>query len=413
MAEVIGFTISRMKNFGYYLYLYLYLFVPVVGGSSRKTYYIIYFLVALFVLLKYKKQSKIAMRKLGFVTWSIVLLFAYVVFNTIVNGANPIIFTATIGMVIVPYTSALSFIALYDYKRRRDIASDMLTVSIAASVISLTLYLIPALGEYFLFLQAGDELRSIMRFYEDGRGYGIAGSLFFGYSIIQAIVVFITLRYIKGNRKYVYIVVIFASMILNARIGLFLLAALMIMSYCLFTSARQVIKSLLGIGIIVLFVIESGVYQYFKNSIDWMMEGFYMASDFLFNTDYGPSEGHFSGLADRFLIWPKGMQEWLIGSGKYILYGSNRGSSDVGFILQLNWGGLVFFLLLLTPYIYMMKQSVQTKKYNLVLIILLSIGIGNWKGDLFMQSNFLFITTILYYTTICKNETVNDNHSRI
>lgn len=375
--------------------------------------YAIYFLVALYVLMKHKQDAKGAMCKLKFMTWYIALLFVYVVFNTFINGANSIILTATIGMVILPYISVLSFIALYEYKRRKNIASDVLTVSIVASIISLTLFFIPSLGRFFLFLQAGDELQEIMRFYEAGRGYGIAGSLFFGYSIIQAIVVFISIRYISGNRKYVYMVAIFASIILNARIGLFLLAALLIMNYCFFTSSSQIIKSLLGIGLVILFVVESGVYRYFENSIDWMMEGFYITSDFLFNTEFGPSGGHFSGLADSFVIWPRGVQEWLLGSGKYLLYGSSRGSSDIGFILQLNWGGLLYLFLLITPYLYMMKKSFQAKDYIFALMILFSIVIGNWKGDLFMQSNFLFIVTSLFYLIICKNETIVNNHSRI
>lgn len=402
-----------MKNWGYYLYLYFYLFVPVIGGSYRKICYIIYFLVALCVLMKHRNESKRVIRDLKFITKSVVILFVYVVFNTFINGADSIILTATVGMVIVPYTSVLSFITLYKYKKRNDIASDMFIVSVVASVISLILYLIPSLGQFFLFLQAGDEQRNIMRFYEAGRGYGIAGSLFFGYTIIQAIIILIALRYVSGNTKYVYMVVIFASMILNARIGLFLLAALLVMNYCLFTSISQIVKSLLGVGFVVFLVMKFRLYSYFENNINWMMEGFYMTSDFFLNTNYGPSGGHFSGLAGSFLIWPRNVYEWLMGTGEYLLYGSNRGSSDVGLILQLNWGGLVYLFLLIVPYLYMMKNSFNAKNYIFILIVILSIAVSNWKGDLFMQSNFLFITTCIFYIKIYKNEEVINNHSRI
>lgn len=402
-----------MKNLGYYIYLYFYLFVPVISGSYRKICYLLYFAIAIFVLLKHKQEAHKVMCYLEYITKSVMVLFAYVTINTFVNGADPIIFTADLSMIIVPYVSVLSFLALYEHKRRHNIASDLLTVSLTASIISLIMYISPSVGHFFRYLQAGDELQSVIRFYEDGRGYGIAGSLFFGYSIVQAIIVFISLIYIEGYKKYASMVIILASMLLNARIGLFLLVALLFVNYLFFTPITQIVKASFGIGIVVLSIIVSGIYKHFQHSIDWLMEGIYMTSDFLFDTEFGPSGGHFSGLADSFLIWPQGYMDWIFGSGEYILYGSSRGGSDIGLILQLNWGGLIFFVLLIVPYLYIIKKSLISKNYIFSLMVMISIAIGNWKGDLFMQSNFIFITICLFYILICKNEIIINNHSRL
>lgn len=402
-----------MKNLAYYLFLYLYLYVPVINGPIRKIIISIYFFVALYVMHKYKRFLVGALQELKPITYSIIYLTVFVIANTMINGADPIILTATFSMVITPYISALSFIGLYKAKKRKNLISDLFTVSIVASMISLILYFVPPLGEYFQLLQAGDDFKSLTRFYEDGRGYGIAGSLFFGFSIIQSIIIFLVLKYVNGYKKFFYIAIIFFSIILNARIGLFLLVALFSVNYILLSSFKQVCKMLIGITIIIIIFVKVGLYNYFSHNIDWMMEGFYMTSDFLLNTNFGPEGGHFSGLAGYFIVWPQGIFEWLTGSGIYLLYGSNRGSSDIGLILQLNWGGLIYVFLLITPYIYMIKKSFQAQNYILFLIIILSIIIGNWKGDLFMQSNFIFITTILFYIRICKNEKIINNHGRI
>ena len=169
----------------------------------------------------------------------------------------------------------------------------------------------------------------------------------------------------------------------------------------------------IAIIIFVAIIIETGVYKEFQESLDWTLEGFYMVSDFLFNTNYTNGFGHFNGLAGSFLIWPQNIQEWVMGKGIYLLYGDKGYSSDVGLILHLQWGGLIYLFLLLCPLLFLIKKGIQHKSWWYVTIILMTLLLGDWKGDLFTQSNFLFIAIILYLLKIKKYEIDFCRYSRI
>lgn len=401
-----------MKNFWYFVYLYLTIYVPVIAGSARKICILLYLLAALIIIFRNQKISAKIFNQCKVIAFAIFCLVLYVVTNVFIFHADPMILTATFSMTIVPFASVIALTTLFIAKKRTDFISDFIKVAVIASTISIILYLIPPLGKSILFLLAGDEGDSIRRFYDAGRGYGFAGSLFFGYSIVQAIAAVFAIKR-KSKYKYLFVIMMLISIILNARIGLFLFIILLAIHYFTNSSIRQTIKSFIAIIIFVAIIIETGVYKEFQESLDWTLEGFYMVSDFLFNTNYTNGFGHFNGLAGSFLIWPQNIQEWVMGKGIYLLYGDKGYSSDVGLILHLQWGGLIYLFLLLCPLLFLIKKGIQHKSWWYVTIILMTLLLGDWKGDLFTQSNFLFIAIILYLLKIKKYEIDFCRYSRI
>lgn len=401
-----------MKNFWYFLYLYLVIYVPVIAGSARKVCILLYLLAALIIIFCYKKISTKIFNQCKTISIAIFCLVLYVVTNVFLFHADPIILTATFSMTIVPFTSVIALSTLFVAKKRTDFIGDFIKVAVIASTISIIMYLIPSLGKNMLFILAGDEKNSFQRFYDAGRGFGFAGSLFFAYSIIQAIAAIFAVKR-KSKYKYLFIIMMLVSIILNARIGLFLFVVLLIIHYLTTNSIKQTFKSFFAITILILIIIETGIYKEFQGSISWVLEGFYMVSDFLFNTEYTNGYGHFSGLAGSFLIWPQNIHEWIMGKGVYLLYGYNGYSSDIGLILHLQWGGLIYLFLLLWPVLYLIKKGIQYKSWWYVTIILATLFLGDWKGDLFTQSNFVFIIIMLYLLIIKKNEINFCCHSRV
>lgn len=401
-----------MKNFWYFVYLYLTMYVPVIAGSARKICILLYLLVALIIIFRNQKVSAKIFNQCKAIGIAIFSLVLYVVTNVFLFHADPIILTATFSMTVIPFASVIALATLFIAKKRTDFISDFIKVAVVASTISVILYIIPPLGKSILFLMAGDEGNSILRFYDAGRGFGFAGSLFFGYSIAQAIAAIFAIKG-KSKYKYLFVTMILISIILNARIGLFLFIALLMIHYSTASSIKHTIKSLFAVIILIVIIIETDIYKEFQESIDWTLEGFYMASDFLFNTEFSNGFGHFSGLAGSFLIWPQDIQEWITGKGIYLLYGSKGYSSDVGLILHLQWGGLIYLFLLLWPLLLLIKKGIQHKSWWYVTILLMTLLLGDWKGDLFTQSNFLFIAIILYLLKIKKNEVNFCHYSRI
>lgn len=393
-----------MKDFGYFIYLYLTIYVPVIAGSARRYFILLYLLIAIIIIFKNKNISTKIFNQCKVIGISVIYLVIYVAINVFMFHADSIILTATFSMTIVPFTSAIALSTLFILKKRTDFIKDFIKVAVIASIISIFLYLIPGLGKNILFLMAGDETNSVQRFYDSGRGFGIAGSLFFGYSIIQAIAAFLCIKYYNKIKGYFYTFLILISIILNARIGLFVFITLLLVNYLVLSSIKQTLKMLFTITVVISLVIWTGIYKEFQDSIDWTMEGFYMVSDFLFETNYTSGYGHFSGLAGSFLIWPNNIIEWIFGRGIYLFQGYKGYSSDVGFILHLNWGGLIYLFLLLMPLLILIKKCAQTKNWTIVIITLATLIICDWKGDLFTQSNFLFIIVTLFLLTNRRNE---------
>ena len=393
-----------MKSFLYFFYLYLVVYVPVISGSIRKFNILLYLFIALIIIFRHKKISYNIFRECRPIWFSIVYLTFYVVLNVLFNNADSIILTATFSMTIVPFFSVLALSTLFILQKRKDFIKDFIKVATMASVISVILYLIPQLGKSILFLMSGDDADSVQRFYDEGRGFGVAGSLFFGYSIIQAIAAFLCMKYNNKIKGYFYTLLILISIILNARIGLFVFIALLLVNYLALSSIKQTIKMIFAISIVICIVIWTGLYHEFQGSIDWTLEGVYMVSDFLLGTNYTNGYGHFSGLAGSFLIWPNNTMEWIFGRGIYLLQGYKGFSSDVGFILQLNWGGLIYLFFLLLPLLIIVKNSIKTKNWTFIIIVLTVLIICDWKGDLFTQSNFLFIIITLFLLTNRRNE---------
>ena len=398
-----------MKNLWYYIFFYLAVYLPIIGGSFRKYNVLLYLLLAIIIIFHYKNLSLNLFRQSRPIWMSIIYLIIYVMINVAVNNADPIILHATFSMTIIPFFMLVSLLTLFKAKGRQDFISDFIKVATTASVISIFLYSVPQLGKSVLFLLAGDDTNSIQRFYDEGRGYGIAGSLFYGYSITQAIAAFLCIRTNKLS-GYFCALLMLLSIILNARIGLFVFIALLLINYAVLSPIRRTVKAVVSILLIIGVTICTGVYKEFQDNLDWTLESIYLVSDFMFGTNLGSGYGHFEALAGSFLIWPNNLAEWLFGSGVYLFYGVGSYSSDVGFILQLNWGGLLYVLLLLLPVWIVLKGFIKYKRWDFVIIVLTTLIICNWKGDIFTQSNFLFIITALFLLSGHKNENYISNY---
>jgi hypothetical protein len=98
----------------------------------------------------------------------------------------------------------------------------------------------------------------------------------------------------------------------------------------------------------------------------------------------------------QMVFFPSNIKDLIFGSGKSV-FGNFNKSSDIGYTVQIWFGGLIYLSLLLLLVVFMAKKIVKLKNYNWFLYIFLgSILVCNIKGY-FISNNSAFRLLILIY----------------
>ena len=96
-------------------------------------------------------------------------------------------------------------------------------------------------------------------------------------------------------------------------------------------------------------------------------------------------------------IVPHSVSDWLFGSGIY-LFAIQK--SDVGWINQLNYGGLFYLLLIIILFYYMMRRLFKIGYKPYALFFFLTVIIVNTKSILYPSIMEFNIFLFLYYSLI-------------
>uniref|UniRef100_UPI003F795534 hypothetical protein n=1 Tax=Chromobacterium amazonense TaxID=1382803 RepID=UPI003F795534 len=222
------------------------------------------------------------------------------------------------------------------------------------------------------------------------RGYTFAMPMFLGLCIAVAL-------YMKGrfNTKHWLSIPLFVIAIaLNARIGLVILPLLLVLNF-LYRSSRfrlgilVISISVLSIGLI---ASEVNIFQYNDNSEFASFSRVYDSFDDLYNLANGKETGTFNDLG-KMNILPSGY-DLLTGTGKDIFFGENSKypgiNSDIGYVNDIFFGGLLFSLLLTGVYCSCFFISTNDNKlkilnYGLILFLI----IANYKGSILNSNEFI------------------------
>lgn len=374
------------------IYLYFILFFPVFESLSKISL-LAYLVIDFFVLSRNAKECRYILKQLDPYRKSLIWLLVYLVTVVCVFGYDWVILIAFFRNVLIPLINLVSFCTVWVKSTKRNIISFLIKVSMVASFISIVLYFVPGFAATITSLITSNDAE---RFISEGRGYGFAGSLFYGYSLLLSIVAFLCLNYESSKWRFLKTIIILAPCVLNARIGLFVFVGLQFWHLLFFSSIKDIIRMALGSITVIVIIYVSGIYRYFESSLDFALDAVYITSDFLFNTEFGDGSGHFTGLAGNQLIWPNTVWEWIVGRGEYILFGSRYGASDVGIVLQINYGGLIYVILNLVPYLMCIISAYKEKIKEPIGWLVIIVFISDWKGDLFLQANVALLILMLY-----------------
>ena len=327
----------------------------------------------------------------------LVVLVVYVVLRTVIGGDKAYIARHILGFcdLFLVTPMILFFAKKIGLAAEEQVVRAILVVSSFAAIISVLCLITPSLNDYvknsLLQLSADDYIMV-----NDYRGFGYANLLTSDYGFLLGLVAGYGSLYLKNNKLFFLCIplLLFAT-IINARTGVILAIAIIAVS----TLAKRDFRYIFVIGALAFFLIS--YYEVFfemigvdARTMEWSMSVFKEAQDVSqgnIQESYAANE-----LFNNMIVFPPSFLEWIVGRGYSIVKGGSAGYSDVGWILQLNYGG-IFYVSLLYSFFFVMLRRLSAKRLRTTLgIVLVYILLINTKSSIFPGYSSFYLLFMFY-----------------
>lgn len=376
--------------------VYMYIYSPPLTllpfGLIKLILPLVYFV--LFFSRKHRKALLLFKNELLILI--VILFYSFFTAGFNFNFEFPFVYQ-NFGLLFEAFPIAV-FLAAYiidvDKKNINTLLNTVFYVGLIASVISCYLIVNPEAN-----YQMNNEILRTSSWLQEVkfRGFGFASMLSFAYGITQGIICAIAIYFLSQEKKVfkrlflvLAIIIFLISIFVNARIGIF--PVFIILFY--FIIIKRKVKLSLFIAI---FVFALTQINYESDYVD--VKTIKYALDFFSETDKlisGSNEKTTFDILLEMIIFPSNIKDLIFGSG-YSLFGKLNKSSDIGYILQIWFGGIIYLSLLLSLVVLMAKKIVKIKNYNWFLYLFLgTILVCNIKGY-FISNNSAFRLLILIY----------------
>ena len=383
------------------------MFTPPVLGGAMPSLIIVSILGTIYLLMKRSLMKVVSCYKNEFLF--LILLFVFLVIRSITGSS----YKHLLSIIAFPFYFIIlpNSIKMFFDKKQINFYYVILTFILVNAIFSVIQYILPSLDSLVRsILPQVDKNNPLIFYYMGIRGFGFASGLFFSYPIVIG---FFTVLFInesisqkKYNRLILVLFPLFAIMI-NARIGL--VPIIFYFVYLLFSNidVKKIVRLIL-LSFLIYFsfflLLTSKLLETskFATMINWTFEIFEEIYNYFV---YGETSGYMYLLFDKFLVFPESILEWIFGSGDYIFTNAPR-TSDIGYILQLNFGGLVYLVLIFSFILYIYNRMKNQITYNnlhnlsiLPTLFLITFVIANYKGDAF-GDNVIFASFGLVYSYV-------------
>lgn len=279
-----------------------------------------------------------------------------------------------------------------------DMLYSLLVMASIAGIISCWCLFVPSFHEFSRNIQVITNDTMLERSY---RGFGIGEGLTFNYGVILGSICALGICNIKKYLWFLFFIpFLILGVLVNARVGF----APIIISFALFFVYDHKIKYILFFifsffllyGIWILFIEEI----FPEDTLMWVMD--------FFEQLIGDKDAHTIQTILNTTIWPDGLFEWIFGKGRDV-FNAAPGSSlrtDMGYLIQLCYGGVIYCVLLLFFVIVIVKPAYRFMPKSLFYTLIFSLLIENFKGPFIgRHSSFIcFILIMMYYTQLNSNE---------
>lgn len=256
------------------------------------------------------------------------------------------------------------------------------------------------------------------------RRFGLAEGLTFGYGVVQGIILSMTLYFSTKNKWLLLLLpTLFISILFNARSGF----VPIVLTVCYILIVQRRISMLLWLSMIsiIVFVIFRNT-SFIQDRIDTFIWGFDFIQQFiyLFEGTGNSSNNYLLAFVGPMLIIPDNVIGILLGEGINIFSSGKMLHSDVGYIQQLNFGGVFYIFLLFYLVFYMAKRVAKLSKAEkwFRFIFLSTILLMNIKGYFLWPNSAIKLLFLMYVFYIAcdnhkrkcnENSTSYDSHSSV
>lgn len=249
--------------------------------------------------------------------------------------------------------------------------------SLCGALLTLLLILFPAVDNYYKSIQLDSYYDIYGNFELRYRAYGISENLSFTYGYIMGI--FAGYSLLMTQRKLYFIIPVVLFLIaaaFNARIG-FISFSIFLMYFLISIPLITNLK----IGTLVIALISSIMLSNIDitpimERIQWSLEFFDVVYTSLFT---GEATGAIKTITTDFIILPSTASDFLFGSGESLYLKENM-NTDIGFLLQLNYAGIIIITPISIFILYTSKRIIR------------NLGGGHWYTPVFIFS-LLFLNT--------------------
>lgn len=405
------------NNFILICLFYFYLFQPPI--VSKYIYIGIEILIIpLYMILYGKKFFPIPINKFKIEFLIILIIIIYSILRDLFAG-NVVYSFRFLAWAFQSFIFGLFIISIIEKHNQRSIKKiNIITLlywtTFLGAILTCLLLTNRSFDNYYQSIEILGDTERYADFAFRYRVYGISENLTFTYPYVLGFFAGYTLLVIKKNYLLIFPFLFFLlGIYFNARIGFLAVIIFLLITF----QRRYFINNIIvgGLGALV----GSIVYVEFPLLWDlvlfnkgWVMQFFYDISYTLFpflgkyidHSNLGGST--IETLATTFVIFPETVWQWIFGSGESLFLKEGM-NSDVGYILQLNYGGLIFFSLILLMMVFFSYRlyKVLGLKHWYFIVFVLSIFLLNFKGFIFAATPGGRLLFFLYFYFIYSRTT--------
>lgn len=395
MARQVSFYYLQYAAFLVMLYIFMY--NPPLNALPIYPKYFLYPFIIFPVLFNSPNIKRLAsFKKIGLLFFLLVL-FSYVrelfTYELVFFPSNILLFIET---------TFLPFFIYYYLKKIKpngDIIKEIIYVGFFASLISIAMITNEGLANYIRYNLLKTD------FYTDivaHRAFGFAEGLTFSFGTIQGIILSLCIFYSKSNKVYIlFIPFLFISIMFNARIGFLPVVIASIIYFILNFSIKRVATIVTILLVTIVAFSGSTLFEKYSDNIEWGLDFFFQASNFLSGSK---SDNTLDTLTGDMAVLPQTQIDWLVGSGENIFTRAIR-NSDVGYFIQINYGGIVYIGLICLIFAYLIIQNFKvSKQYRWIFAVLvLTFIISNFKGNMFSPIGSVRLLMLLMLVFLYKS----------
>ena len=385
-----------------YIYLHNPLLSPLNGLGSIK---LLYPLIFLFLFI-YPKNINSFLNKYKDIFSVYLILIFYCSLRSAFGGDDVFIYLQIVAIIenlFLPYVLVVLFLKKI---KQCNFFKMLLVVASVGSIISFVCIVFPSV-DYFV----RNQLQITTDFLQENifRGFGLSSELTYSYGIIQGVLLSIGMISFKENKWFVFFMpFVFLSILLNARTGMLIPIFTFACIIIRMRKVKDVIPLLMIIALFLLIAQNAELFIQNDESLSFLSSFFAQLSDVLWgtsNADYNTAET----LLTKMKILPDTTLQWFFGRGISLFLASNN-NTDVGYYLQLNYGGMIYMLILFMLVYCIVAKIYVFKKYRLLWFILVfTILICNLKGNFIpLSGGFRLISLIVIYVVEKNKDLSND-----